>query len=98
MNIFLILTDSNEHDNIITGSNEPAKNVMKEGEILKVDKKKLEIAMARAKLNRDMLAVKAKMPIPTICNVCTRGTCKPATLGRIADALGVDVTEILVDE
>lgn len=65
---------------------------------MKVDKKKLEIAMARAKLNRDMLAAKAEMPIPTVCNVYSRGTCKPATLGRIAEALGVDVTEIIAED
>lgn len=62
---------------------------------MKVNKYKLEIAMARAKLNRDHLAAKAEMPIPTVCNVLSRGTCKPATLGRIAEALGVDVTELI---
>lgn len=62
---------------------------------MKISKRKLEIAMARAELNRDTLAKKADMPIPTVCNVYTRGTCKPATAGRIAKALGVDVTEIM---
>lgn len=65
---------------------------------MKIDKRKMEIAMARLKLNRDTLAAKANMPIPTVCNVYTRGTCKPATAGRIAGALEVDVTEILADE
>lgn len=54
--------------------------------------------MARAQLNRDTLARKAEMPIPTVCNVYSRGSCKPATVGRIAAALGIDVTEILADE
>lgn len=62
---------------------------------MKIDKKKLEIAMARAELNRNTLSEKADISIPTICNVYTRGTCKPATAGRIAKALGVDVTEII---
>ncbi len=70
---------------------------MKEGEKLRIDKNKLEIAMARAELNRNTLAEKAEMPIPTICNVYVRGTCKPATAGKIAKALSVDVTEILED-
>lgn len=65
---------------------------------MKVDKKKLYIAMARAELNRDTLASKAGMPIPTVCNVYQRGSCKPATAGKIAKALGIDVTEILADE
>lgn len=64
---------------------------------MKVSKKKLEIAMARAKLNRNDLAEKAEMPANTICSVCSRGTGKPGTVGKIADALGVDVTEILED-
>lgn len=62
---------------------------------LKINKAKLEIAMARAELNRNTLAEVASMPVPTICNVLTRGTCKPATAGRIAKALKVDVTEII---
>lgn len=68
---------------------------LKEGEKLRINKRKLEIAMARAELNRNTLAEKAGLPIPTICNVYTRGTCKPATAGRIAKALNVDVTKIL---
>lgn len=64
---------------------------------MKIDKSKLEIAMARAELNRNTLAEKANMPVPTVCNVYARGTCKPATAGRIAKALGCDVTEILKD-
>jgi hypothetical protein len=66
------------------------------GEKLKVDKKKLEIAMARAQLNKYDLAAKAKMPIPTVNTLFSRGSCKPATAGRVSAALGVDVTEILV--
>lgn len=53
--------------------------------------------MARAELNRNTLAEKANMPVPTVCNVYVRGTCKPATAGRIAKALGVDVVEIIED-
>lgn len=70
---------------------------MREREVnnLKINKAKLEIAMARAELNRNTLAEKAGMPIPTICNVYSRGTCKPATAGRIAKALGCDITEII---
>lgn len=74
-----------------------SRKTLKEGEKLRVDKGKLEIAMARAELNRNTLAEKADMPVPTVCNVYSRGTCKPATAGRIAKALGVDVTEIIED-
>lgn len=64
---------------------------------MKISKAKLDIAMARAKINLHELAKKANMPIPTVSNVSIKGTCKPATAGRIAEALGVDVTEILED-
>lgn len=62
---------------------------------MKINKEKLEISMARAQLNRNTLSEKSGIPVPTICNVYKRGTCKPATVGRIAAALGVDVTEII---
>lgn len=64
---------------------------------MKISKSKIEIAMARAELNRNDLSKKSGLPIPTICNVYSRGTCKPATAGKIASALGVDVTEIIED-
>lgn len=64
---------------------------------MKISKKKLEIAMARAKMNRNELAKKANMPVPTICNVYRRGTCKPKTAGKIAETLKCDVTEIIED-
>ena len=62
---------------------------------MKISKCKLEIAMARAKINRNDLAEKLGLPISTICNVYSRGTCKPATAGRLAAALGCDITEII---
>ena len=64
---------------------------------MKVDKRKLDIAMARAQLNRGDLAKKAGVPIPTLCNVMQRKNCRPATIGKVAAALGVDVTEIIED-
>lgn len=62
---------------------------------MKVDKRKIEIAMARAQLNKFDLAAKAEMPIPTVNALFARESCKPATAGRVSAALGVDVTEIL---
>lgn len=65
---------------------------------LKADKKKLEMAMARACMNTDDLSTKAAMPRPTVNNVITGRNVRPGTFGRIAAALGVDVIEILADE
>lgn len=61
------------------------------------DKGKLSVAMARACLNTYDLAKEANMPIPTVNNVISGRSVKPATIGRIARALGVDVTELIED-
>lgn len=62
---------------------------------MKVDKHKIELAMARACMNADDLQKAAEMPRPTLNNVITGKNVRPATLGRVAKALGVDVTEII---
>ena len=64
---------------------------------MKVDKRKLDIAMARAQLSQKDLAKKAGMPISTLYTVTQRKSLRPATIGRVAAALGVDVTEIIED-
>ena len=56
--------------------------------MMKANRKKLELAMAKA----------CMMPRPTLNNVISGKSAKPATIGRIARALGVDVTEILETE
>lgn len=63
----------------------------------KANRKKLELAMARAQMNTDDLCKKAAMPRPTINNVITGRSVRPGTFGKVAAALGVDVTEILED-
>lgn len=62
---------------------------------MKADRKKLELAMARACMNPSDLVFAAKMPEPTVKNVLTGRSVRPATLGRIAKALKVDPMEIL---
>ncbi|GLB27246.1 hypothetical protein LXJ15735_34870 [Lacrimispora xylanolytica] len=62
------------------------------------DRKKLEIAMARACMNTEDLQKAASMPRPTLNNVIVGKSTRPGTIGRIAKALGVDVAEILVEE
>lgn len=70
---------------------------MKEGEILKADRKKLELAMAMACMNTEDLQKTSGMPRATINNVISGRNVRPGTIGRVAKALGVDVTEILED-
>lgn len=65
---------------------------------MKVNGTKLKLAMARACMNTVDLSVKAEMPVQTINGVLRGRSIRPATLGRIAKALGVDVTDILEKE
>lgn len=65
---------------------------------MKADKKKLELAMARACMSTSGLKEATKMPRPTLNSVISGRNTRPGTIGRIAAALGVDVTEILADE
>ena len=65
---------------------------------MKTNKKKLELAMARACMNTEDLQKAAEMPRPSLNNVISGKSARPATLGRIARALGVDVTEIIDEE
>lgn len=62
------------------------------------EKKKLEIAMARQCMNTDTLQKATNMPRPTINNVISGRSVLPATLGKIAKALKVDVVELLADQ
>nr|DAP02019.1 MAG TPA: SOS-response transcriptional repressor [Caudoviricetes sp.] len=65
---------------------------------MKANRKKLELAMARACMNTEDLVKTSAMPRPTVNNVIVGRDVRPATLGRVARALDVDVTDILEDE
>lgn len=64
---------------------------------MKVNRYKLELALARACMTPDALAIAAKMPRPTVNNVISGRSVRPATLGRIARALNCDPTDIMED-
>jgi len=61
----------------------------------KVERKKLELAMARACMNSAALPAAAGLPRPTVQNAIVGKGIRPATLGKIARALGVDPVEII---
>jgi Plasmid maintenance system antidote protein len=65
---------------------------------LKLDKTKVQICMARKGLTSFQLAKIAGVNPNTLNNAVNSGkACKPTTAGKIAEALEVDVTEILTD-
>lgn len=59
------------------------------------DKNKLTLAMARACLNPQSLAKVAEMPPQTVNGVLRGRSVRPATLGKVARALGVDPADII---
>lgn len=65
---------------------------------MKANKKALQLAMARACVGRKEISEKAKMPEMTVKNVLDGRNVKPATLGKVARALGVDPLEIMEQE
>lgn len=64
---------------------------------MRVDRKKLEIAMARSCVNAEDLQKATNMPRPTLNNVISGRNVRPGTIGKVAKALKIDVTEILED-
>lgn len=65
---------------------------------MKVNRKKLELAMARSCMESRNLPAAAGLPRPTVQNAIVGKSVRPATLGRIAKALGVDPLDILAQE
>lgn len=62
---------------------------------MKINKQKYEVALARAGLTADDLQSLGVRQV-TIWNILQRGgEARPKTVGKIAKALGVDVTEII---
>ena len=64
---------------------------------MKANRRKLELAMAKACMNTSDIQTDAGMPLPTVNSVIGGRSSRPGSIGRIAKALGVDVTEIFDD-
>lgn len=65
---------------------------------MKISKSKLNIALSRKQWNQRDLRDNAIVSAQTILNLNKGKSVMPATVGKIAAALGVDVTEIIEDE
>lgn len=65
---------------------------------MKISKARLNVALARKQWNQRDLRDNAVVSAQTILNLNKGKTVMPATVGKIAAALGVDVTEIIEDE
>lgn len=65
---------------------------------MRINRRKVQLAMARKCIGAAELTKAAKMPRPTTNKALSGGSVRPETAGRIAKALGVDVTEIIDNE
>lgn len=68
---------------------------LKEGEKMRLDRKKIICAMLDANLNTKQLAEKAGVARATACSIKNGKSCNYATALKLAGALGVDVIEII---
>lgn len=64
---------------------------------MKFNKLKFQIALGKLQLTQTQFADKIGISRATISAVVNGKTCYPKTAVKIADALGVDVTELLED-
>ena len=71
---------------------------MERGEIMRLNKTKLEIAQAKKRINPYDLCEAAGIRYNTYRRIVKGGDCKPTTAGNIAAALGVDVEELIERE
>lgn len=62
---------------------------------MRVNRKKLEIAMANACMNTKDIQTVSGIPRATLNNVISGRNVRTGTMGKVAKALGVDVTEII---
>lgn len=62
---------------------------------MKVNRKNLELAMARACMNTEDLTIASELPRPTINNAITGRGLRPKTVGKLARALNVPVEELI---
>ncbi|NFG60034.1 helix-turn-helix transcriptional regulator [Clostridium botulinum] len=67
--------------------------------MLELDIKKLLLAQARACLETKELSKKSYIPKATLTSILNgKRNAKPKTIGMLAKALDIDVTEILINE
>ena len=71
---------------------------LKGGEFMRVNTKKLEIAMANACISAKELSEKSGVSQFTITRIQSDANVFPATVGKIAKALNVNVIEIIEAE
>ena len=65
---------------------------------MKINKNKIEICIARKQTTISELSILCGLAQHSLSTMLNRGSCSLKTAGKIAGALGVDVTEIIETE
>ncbi len=65
---------------------------------MRIDTKKVILILAEQGMTKAALAERSGMARQNISMILGRGTCEPATAGKLAKGLGVPVSEILKEE
>lgn len=60
--------------------------------------RKIKIILAQKEMNQSNLAKKCGMRPQALSEILSRGTCTLKTIGKIANAMGVSVTEIVKED
>lgn len=61
-----------------------------------IDVRRIQVAMAQAGMNYSQLSDKTGLSTAHISMITKRGTCNPATAGKIAKALEIPFGELIV--
>lgn len=65
---------------------------------MKIDSIKIKLLMAEREINQNELAEKCGISRQNISLTLSRGTCHPVKATKLANALGVNVREIIKEE
>ena len=65
---------------------------------MKINTKRIKTEMANQRLSCAELAEKSGLIRQSISTILKRGTCNYSTAGKVADALKIDVSEIMEDD
>ena len=65
---------------------------------MKLDAYRIRLILAQKELNQANFAKKCGIRPQALSEILSRGTCTLKTIGKIANALGVPVTEIVKEE
>ena len=71
------------------------KTIKRSEQLMKTNNAKMEIALARAKMSSSELSKATGISRASIGRMITGAVCKPSNIGIVAEALGVDVTDLI---